>query len=281
MGLVKLAEDNEKGLTENRYSLAMVTAADEVTAALVSGKVDVAFLPANAAAALYNKAGGFKIAAVNNLGVLHLVENGDSIQHFTDLEGKTVYLTGKGTTPEYALWYLLAACGLEQKVTLEFKSEAAEVVAALSSDAAAIGLLPEPFVTTALMQNDALRRALDLNQIWEELSGESALVTGVCVIRDDLLSAQPDAVKTFLKEFEASLDYSNAEPQAAAEKIAAMGIVGKAAIAEKALPGCSLQYIDGSTMKTLVSGYLKTLYDQNPAAVGGKLPDDDFWYIYE
>lgn len=281
MGLVKLSEDNEKNAAENRYELTVVTAADEITAALVAGKTDIAFLPANAAAALYNKAGGFKIAAVNNLGVLHVVENGDGVKSLEDLKGRTLYLTGKGTTPEYALRFLLTKAGLEDAVKLEFKSEAAEVVAALASDTAALGLLPEPFVTTALMQNEKLRRALDLNEVWAKLAGDSALVTGVCVIRNEVLTAQPAAAEVFLKEFAASLRYSNEEPAAAAEGIVRLGIVAKAPIAEKALPGCSLKYVDGTEMKTLVAGYLQTLFDQNPAAIGGKLPDDGFWYVHE
>lgn len=281
MGLVKLSEDNEEGLTENRYELTVAMSPDEITAALLSGETDIAFLPANAAATLYNKAGGFKIAAVNNLGVLHLVESGDSVRSLTDLAGKTVYLTGKGTTPEYALRYLLTCCGIEQDVRLEFKSEEAEVVAALQNNPSAVGLLPEPFVTAAISQGTGLRRALDLNEAWADFSGASALVTGVCVVSEKVLLAQPAAVRTFLAEYESSLTFSLTHVHEAAELIAAMGIVGSAEAAQQALPGCNLHYMDGKEMQAAVSAYFRVLCDQNPAAVGGRLPDENFWYIDE
>lgn len=278
MGLVKLLHDNGAGLTQNRYTSVMVTGADEITAALVKGDADIALLPANAAATLFNKAGGFSVAAVNTLGVLSVVENGDTIHSVADLAGKTVYLTGKGTTPEYALRHLLALYGIEDRVSLEFKTEAAEVVSALTADIAATGLLPQPFVTSALMQNSALRVALNLTDEWEK-AGAGTLVTGVTVVRSEILEKYPGQIKTFLAEAAASAEYVNQNRAEAAQWIAELGIVGKAAIAEKAIPECSPVCITGEKMKDALSGYLQTLFDRNAAAVGGKMPADDFYYI--
>ena len=281
MGLATLLRDSKAGLTEIRYESTICTAADEVTAALVNGDADIALLPANAAATLYNKAGGFSVIAINTLGVLYVVENGDSIERIDDLAGKTVYLTGKGTTPEYALRYLLSARGIEDQVTLEFKSEAQEVVAAMAEDVAAIGLLPQPFATAALMQNEQLRIAIDLNSEWSTVTSESSLVTGVTVVRNEILKENPDLVNTFLKEAALGVDNVYADPAAAAELIVEMGIVAKAPIAEKAIPFCNLVCITGEGMKDALSGYLKTLYDQNKKAVGGKMPDSVFYYTGE
>lgn len=277
MGLVKLMDDNANGNSLNTYESNMVTGADEVTAALVNGDADIAMLPANAAATLYQKAGGFSVVAINTLGVLYVVENGEEIQSVEDLAGKTIYLTGKGTTPEYGLRYLLAAHGIEEQVTLEFKAEAAEVVAAMTEDVAAIGLLPQPFVTSALMQNEGLRIALDLTKEWAAVSSDSSMVTGVTVVRNEVLEANPDQIQAFLQEYAASVDYVNQNPAQAAQWIEELGIVGKAAIAEKALPNCNLVCITGEEMKTALSGYLQALFDQNPNAIGGAMPDDEFY----
>ncbi len=279
MGIATMLRDSEEGKTQNKYSSTICTAADEVTAALVSGKADVALLPANAAATLFNKAGGFSVVAINTLGVLYVVENGESIKSIEDLAGKTVCLTGKGTTPEYALRYLLAAHGIEDKVELEFKSEAQEVVTAMSEDVAMIGLLPQPFVTAASMQNDKLRVALDLTKEWESVSEDSSLVTGVTVIRNEILAQYPDMVNALLKDCEMGVGNVNNDPAAAAELIVNMGIVAKAPIVEKAIPACNLVCIYGDQMKTLLSGYLQTLFDQNPKAVGEKMPADEFYYV--
>ena len=281
MGLVTLLDESEKGNTFNRYHSTMCTAADEVTAALVSGKADIALLPANAAATLYNKAGGFSVVGINTLGVLYLVENGESIQSLDDLAGKTVFMTGKGTVPEFSLRYLLAAKGLEDQVTLEFKSEPQEVVAAMGENVANLGLLPQPFVTAALAQNEQLRVALSLTEEGKALTNDSSFVTGVTVVRNEVLSEFPQQIAEFLKEAAAGVETVNAHPDQAAPLIEALGIVAKAPLAQKAIPFCNLVCITGEEMKQQLSGYLQTLFDQNPQAVGGAMPADEFYYTGE
>ena len=271
MGLVNLYKENEAGTGQNTYEVSIVTAADEVTAALISGDADIAALPANAAATLYNKAGGFSVVAINTLGVLSIVENGTEIQSFEDLAGKTIVLTGKGTTPEYAMNYLLDAYGLTDSVTLEFKAEAAEVVSYLAEDGAAVGLLPQPFVTSALLQNENLRIALDLTEEWEKVSEDSTLVTGVTVVRTELLEEHPEQVADFLEEYAASVQAAEEDPEGTAALIEEYGIVAKAAIARQALPYCHICCITGEEMRELLSGYLNTL--------DGLSVDDGFYYI--
>ena len=277
MGIATLLEDSRNGKTLNRYVSTVCTAADEITAALVNGDADIALLPANAAAALFNKAGGFSVVAINTLGVLYVVENGESVQSLADLAGKTVYLTGKGTVPEYSLRYLLAAVGIEDQVTLEFKSEPQEVVAAITEDVASIGMLPQPFVTAALAQNEGLRIALSLTEEWEKTAEDSTLVTGVTVVRSELLQEHPRQITNFLQEAAAGVERVNSHPEEAAPLIEAMGIVAKAPLAQKAIPFCNLVCITGEEMQTLLSGYLQTLFEQNPKAVGGAMPADEFY----
>lgn len=281
MGFVTVLDDSEQGKTLLRYESTVCTAADEVTAAIVSGKADIAMLPANAAAALYNKAGGFSVIAINTLGVLYVVENGDTVESVEDLAGKTICLTGKGTTPEYSLRYLLAAYGIEDQVTLEFKSEAQEVIAAMAADVAVIGLLPQPFVTAAMAQNENLRIALDLNSEWDTVSADSSLVTGVTVARTELIEEHPDIIRAFLKDASVGVDEVVSNPERAGQLIADLGIVAKAPIAQKAISFCNLVCITDEGMKDMLSGYLQTLYDQNPKAVGEKMPDDSFYYVGE
>ncbi|MBR0138440.1 MAG: ABC transporter substrate-binding protein [Erysipelotrichaceae bacterium] len=257
----------------------MVTDASEVTAAIINGTADIAMLPANAAAALFNKQnGGFKVVAINTLGVLYIVENGKTLTSIKDLEGKTVYLTGKGTTPEYALRYLLGYYGIESSVTLEFCSEATEVATLLKEGVAQIGLLPQPFVTSALMQNDQLRMALSLTDEWAKTTTDSQLVTGVTIVRTEILEKYPDQIAKFLEEYEASINWVKENPADASVLIEQLGIVAKAAIAQKALPYCNIAFISGAELKTVLSGYLQTLFDANPKTVGGKMPSEDFYY---
>lgn len=284
MGLVKLMDEAAKGDTENQYEFTMVTAADELTALVASGKVDIALLPANVASILYQKTEGkISVIDINTLGVLYLVSADTSIASVEQLKGRTVYLPVKGTTPEYALRYLISAAGLgENDVTLEFKSEALEVASVLAEDPDAIGLLPQPFVTSALTQNDALSIVMDLTEVWDSYQTEenpSRLVTGVTIVSRDFLEAHRDSVDIFLKEHEASIQFTAKDPAAAAALIEDAGIVAKAAIAQKALPYCNITFVSGSDLKDVLEGYLGALFEQNPASVGGALPDDGFYYI--
>lgn len=284
MGLVKLMQDAENGEAQNAYEFTMVTAADELTAMVAGDQVDIALLPANVASVLYHKTNqNVSVIDINTLGVLYLVSGDTSITSLDQLAGKTVYLTGKGTTPDYVFNYLLSSAGLSaEDVTLDFRSEATEVAAILAENPEAVGLLPQPFVTVALSQSDALSIIMDLTEEWDKLQAEdsnSRLVTGVTIVNNDFLSSHPDMVDAFLEEHEASALYTDNHPAEAAELIAAAGIVAKAPIAEQALPYCNITCITGEDMKEALSGYLEVLYEQAPESVGGSLPDDAFYYI--
>ena len=282
MGIVSLMQKAENGETNIPYEFTMVTAADELLGGVISGELDIAMVPANVASVLYNKTeGGVSVIDINTLGVLYVVECGDSIQSIADLAGKTVYMTGKGQTPDYTIQYLLEQNGLStEDVMLEYKSEPTEVVSVLSEDDTAIGLLPQPFVTAAMVQNENLKIALDLTEEWEKVQGEggSSLVTGVTIARNEFLEENPDAVQDFLAEHEESAAWTNENPEEAAELIAAQGIVAKAPIAQKAIPFCNITCIEGEEMKTALEGYLQVLFDMEPTSVGGQLPAEDFYY---
>lgn len=284
MGIASFQGDAEDQAEAGSYDVTVVTAADELTGKVLAGDVDIALLPANVASVLYNKTeGGIRVIDVNTLGVLYIVGESESIGSIEDLKGKPLYLTGKGTTPDYAIQYLLAQHGMTtEDVKLEYKSEATEVVSVLSEDETALGLLPQPFATVAGMQNENLKILLDLTKEWDAVQpeeGGSSLVTGVTVVRSEYLEEHEDAVKTFLADHEQSQAYTNEHPAEAAELIAAVGIVPKAAIAEKAIPYCNITYIDGADMEEALGGYLQVLYDMEPASVGGALPGEDFYYI--
>jgi len=283
MGIVRLMEQAAKGETKNDYSFTMETGADALLPMMLKDELDIAMIPANVASVLYQKSEG-KIAVIdiNTLGVLYMISGDETVQSFEDLKGKTLYLTGKGTTPDYVLQYLLKENGIaEGEVTIEYKSEATEVAALLAEKPENIGLLPQPFVTAALAQNHELSIIMDMNEEWERVSGESRLVTGVTVVRKAFLEDNKEAVKTFMEEHQASAEYANTNVEATAELVANAGIIEKAPVAAKALPYCNITYIDGNEMKSALSGYLEVLFDLDPSAVGGALPNEDFYETEE
>ena len=284
MGLLPLEDKAANGEAGENYEFSMMTAADELLPMMIKGELDIALLPSNVASILYQKTnGGVTVIDINTLGVLYMVSGDSSVTGVEDLAGRTIYLTGKGTTPDYVLHYILSGNGMDadSDCTLEYKSEATEVAALLAENPDAIGLLPQPFVTAACAQNDALSVILDMNAEWEKLQGEdgSRLVTGVTVVRNEFLQEHENAVAAFMEEHQASAQSMNSDVENGAKLAAASGIIAKEPIALKAIPKCNITYIDGADMKQAMSGYLEVLYEQNPESIGGALPGDDFYYV--
>ena len=276
MGLVNLMESEEGA----NYTFSMYGAADEIVPLLVKGELDAAAVPANLAATLYQKTQGqVEVACVNTLGVLYIVENGDTVQSVADLKGQTIVTTGKGTTPEYVLRYVLSQNGLDPDadVNIVYCSEATEALSQVQAGQATIAMLPQPFVTTALSQVEGLRVALDMNEEWQKVAG-SQLVTGVLVVRKDAVEADPEAFEEFLNGYAASVEAANTDLEGTAALCETYGIVAKAALAQKALPECNIVFERGEQMKTDLVNYFQVLYDADPSSVGGAMPADDFYY---
>ena len=284
IGMVKLLQDAEDGLTENTYDFTMGGSADEITPLLIKGDIDIAALPANLGAVLYGKTeGALQMAAVCTLGVIYICEKGgETVTDLESLKGRTIYATGKGSTPEYALQYLLSEHGLDinTDVTMEWKSEPTEVVAQLQNEENAVAMLPQPFVTVASGQLENFRVALDLTKEWNALDNGSEFLTAGLIVRKAFAEEHPEAVAKFLEEYAASTDYVNENVEEAAALVEKYDIV-KAAIAAKAIPYCNIVCITGEEMKTMTEGYFQVLYDLNPQAVGGALPAEDFYLMAE
>ncbi|MDD6265412.1 MAG: ABC transporter substrate-binding protein [Clostridia bacterium] len=283
MGMVKMLDDNEKGETENEYEFTMAGSADELTPKLLKGELDILAVPANLGSVLYNKSeGAVKFLAVNMLGAIYICEkNGETVQALSDLKGKTVYATGKGSTPEYVLAYLLNQNGIdiEKDLTIEWKNEPSETVAAMATQDNAIAMLPQPFVAVAKSKIPTLRVAVDLNEVWEKLGVNSKFVTAGIVVNADFAENNPDAVKAFLRDYEKSTTFVKENIDEAASLIEKYDIVN-ADIAKEALPQCNIVCMTGDEMKKSVTGYFEVLFNQNPASVGGEMPSDDFFLVY-
>lgn len=282
MGMVAFMDEAKAGEVENDCKFSIVGTADEIVPNIVKGDFDIALVPANMASVLYKKTeGGVAVVDINTLGVLSVVTGDRSVASFSDLAGRTVYLTGKGTTPEYVMNHLLSAAGIADSVTLEYKSEAPEVVAALAADPMAVGVLPEPFVTAACAKNEQLSAVIGLTQVWDEIAGDSGsqLVTGVTVVRREFADEHPDAVKEFLACHAESAKAVTSDPAAWAQAVVDAGIVDSAPVAERAIPGCNIVCLTGDDMKAALSGYLTVLHAADPASVGGGLPADDFYLM--
>lgn len=282
MGMVKMMAD-QKDAKEKNYEFTIGSSPDEIAPKFLKGEFDIVALPSNLASILYNKSQGkVQVLAINTLGILYLMENGDTVKSVGDLKGRTIYSSGKGAVPEYAFNYILKANGLnpDTDLRIEYKSEHTEALAALLNDKSSLAVLPQPFATVASLKNKGLRPALDLTKEWDKASknAKSTMITGVVVVNKDFAAKYPEKIKKFMADYKASIDYTNTNVDDAAKLIEENNIV-PAAVAKKAIPQCNITYIDGSDMKDKLSGYLQVLFEANPKSIGGKIPADDFYYV--
>ncbi|MCC8129373.1 MAG: ABC transporter substrate-binding protein [Clostridiales bacterium] len=262
------------------YSFTMETDASALLTEMVSGELDIALIPANAAAIWNTKIeGGVTCIDVNTLGVLYVISADDSIASIEDLAGRTIYLPGQGTSPDYVLQYLLAQHDMSlDDVNVEYQSEAAEVIAALTADPEGVGLLPQPSVTAALNKLEGFSIVLDLTEEWGAVS-DTDLITGVTVVRTAFLEEHPEEVAQFLADHLTSTTAANEDIATTAQRMVDLGILESAAVAEAAIPYCNVTCVTGQDMEDMVSAYLQVLYDLEPSSVGGTLPGDEFYYL--
>lgn len=281
ISMVKLMSDSDSGKAAGSYHFTLVGSPDEAVSEITSGQADVAAVPTNLAATLYNKTNGkIQLAAVTTLGVLSILTNGETVSSIKDLKGKTVYSSGQGSTPEYALNYILKQNGLQvgKDVQVKYMAQHAELASSMIAGKVTIAVLPEPFVTQVCAKNKKVKAALNLTEEWKKASADSSVLTmGCLIVQKGFAEKNKDAFNKFLDEYKTSADDAANNIEETSKLSEKYGIMN-AAVAAKAIPNCSIVYIDGSEMKSKIPDFLKVLYQANPKSVGGKLPGDEFYY---
>lgn len=272
-GAAPLISRIKSGESKLNAKIDTYTDATMVSPLIINGDADIAAVPTNLAAVLYNKTqGGVRVLAVNTLGVLYLLENGETVNSLSDLAGKTVYLPGQGSNPEFILRALVDGAKVEN-VTFDYTySSPDELATALASGKATLGVLPEPKVTAVTSKKDTIRVALDFTEEWKKQTS-APLVQGCIIVREEFLKKHTALVEKFLDEYKKSVEYVNSNPEEASAMIAEAGLAGNAAVAKSALPRCNITYLDGADMRTALDGFWSALFALDPKSVGGKLPD--------
>ena len=282
IGAMTLWAAADAGETQNTYHITMPGANDEVVAAISNGDADIAAVATNLAATLYNKtSGGVTVLAVNTLGVLSLLGNGQEVATVADLAGKTIYAPGQGANPEYILRYVLTGNGLDpdKDVTIQFVGEGSELLTVWQTDPEAIIMAPQPVATSILMQNENAVTLFNMTDEWDKVSGgDSTLMMGCVIVRNEFLQENPGAVALFLQEYAASIEKAQSDVEGTAALCEQYGLIPKAALAKAAIPSCGLTFVTGAEMKSALSGYLQVMFDADLKSVGGAMPGDDFYY---
>lgn len=275
MGMAGLFGREDEGFQMNLYD-----APDQCMAGLLNGDLDVAAIPSNVAAVLYNKTEcGIRLLGINTGGVLYVLSNNaEPVSSLADLKGKTVYASGMGGVPEYAFKALMEKEGLaESDVELIWMNSHADVVSTLISQGG-YALVPEPQVTVAGTKADTVKVDLDINAMWKESFGYD-LPMGVIACRAEIADNRADDLGYFLQEYNKVLEGYNADKDAAAETIANAGILPAAGVAKAAMPRCNIMLETGiAHAKDILTPLYETLFSFNPQSVGGSIPGDDFYF---
>lgn len=282
VGLVDLMQKQDDGKAANNYTFNVVSDPTQAVAAISNGSADIAAVPTNLASTLYKKTEGkVQVLALNTLGVLHILSNGVEINSVADLKGQTIYTQGQGANPEYILKYVLEKNGIdpEKDVKIEFVADNDALAAEMFKGIAKVAMVPEPKASAIMIQNKDIQRVLNITEEWNKIgTNDAPLVMGCVIARKDFVEKNPEAVKKFLEEYKASIEAVLADVDTAATLCETYSIIPKAPLAKQAIPNCALTYVDGAQMKTYLSTYLNILYGYNPAAIGGQVPADDFYY---
>lgn len=269
MGMIEMIKSDE-------YDVQVFTAPDQITPKIINGEVDVATIPSNLASVLYNKTqGAIKVVGVNTMGVLYILENGDAVNSISDLEGKTIYATGQGATPEFVLNEVLSQNGVN--ATVQFMGAHADLANAMAAGDVTLALLPEPFVSVVMAKNKDVKVKIDINEQWKEATGTD-LPMGVTVVSKEL-SENNAAMKKLIEDYSASVEYVISNTENAAADIEESGIIASAAIAKNAIPRCAISFVTGQEAKGMLTEYFTKMFESAPASIGGALPSDEFYYI--
>lgn len=281
IGAANMMAANDAGELEQGYNFTVAAMPDEIVGKLVNGDADIAAIATNLAAKLYQKTeGGITVLGVNTLGVLSMLEMEQTVEEVSDLAGKTIYTSGQGANPQFILEYVLRANGLdpETDVTIVYKAENAELAAVFAEDPEAVIMAPHPVATSIIINSGAVI-SLDMTEEWEKVSDDSALMMGCIVVRNEVLENNPQAVAAFMTDYAASIESANSDPAATGTHCETYGIVAKAPLATKAIPQCNIVWVTGEQMQMQLAGYLNVLFEADPTSVGGKLPEDAFYYV--
>lgn len=269
LGVAKLVKD--RGYA---YESSLYTDLSEVENLIKNGGADMAAVPVESAARLFNETkGAVKIIAVNNLGVLHLVTGDESIKTLADLKDKTVYATGKGTAYEHIMNFIFEKNAISPKV--EYVATEAELVTLAIEGKADICIIPEPYATKVVFENTKMKRVIDLSDEWNKFS-EAPLVQGVIVARTEYIEQNPEYIEQFLFQNEISVNFLNENIDAGADMLYNGQYFSTFDLARECVPACNLYFMKGEEMKAAV----KVVYDVLPAELtGGTVSADGICFV--
>ncbi|AFS77437.1 sulfonate/nitrate ABC transport system, substrate-binding protein [Gottschalkia acidurici 9a] len=253
---------------------------DVLSSKLMANEADIAIVPTNLAATIYNKGLPYRLVASNVWGSLYL-SSVEDIKTFDDLKGKEIYTMGRGLTPDIVFRYLLEQNGIdpEKDVSLKYLTGGTELASSLIAGESKTSLIPEPVLSKVLMKKKDIKVVLDIQEEWSKATKmENGYPQASLIIKSDIIENHPEVVEAFLKEFKSSINWANENPTQAGNYSEELETELNAKVVESGIERTNIKYVDALNAKESIKAYFNILMDYSPDLLGGKLPDEEFYY---
>jgi NitT/TauT family transport system substrate-binding protein len=279
MGMIRMI-DSIANAGDTDISIKIENEPIQVRKMMLDGSADFAILPTTMAALVYNKGMDYRLIAIPVWGTLYLFGNDTSITSWENLRNKRVYVMARGMTPDVLFRYLLQYNGInpEKDVTLDYSFPThIDLANAVAAGQATLGVISEPLASMVISRNKSVHSLFDLNREWENIQGSPIALTAL-LVKADIIKENPQKVEQFLLDYEKSSLWVNQQPDSAAALIVKYGILPDHEVALRAIPGSRLNFVRARDIRPQIISYLNVFYTMNPDIIGGKIPDEKFFY---
>jgi len=260
---------------DERHDFALpFSSPQQVVDEILSGRFDIAALPANLAATLYNSGADVQIIAAGTLGVLHILDATGEVREPSDLTGRRIFTAEQGALPEHVLRHILNEKGIDAEIY--FLTNFVEVSTHFAAELVDLVMLPAPNIvsTLAQMSNSENVTRLDVSALWNEISDTQLMQTAIVARR----GLSDTAIREFLEEYKESIAFVNANHDLAANMIVEAGVMPSIGVARQAIPLSNLAFIEGASMQAGLMDLFNILHRANPQSIGGLVPPSTiFW----
>jgi NitT/TauT family transport system substrate-binding protein len=282
MAMIKMIEEQPILGIEFKTVFEIKNEPNQVKAMIMKGIPDFAVVPTTMAALLYNMGQEYRLAAIPVWGSLYIFGSDTTILGWNDLKNKRISLMSKGNTPDVLFRYLASANGLDPEKDLQLDYSFPghiELANAIASGISDLGVISEPMVSLVQQKNPLVKPLMDLNIEWEKKFGDSVpFAQTALLVKKDFLIKNPKLVEEYLSKIEESVNWVNSNPNEAASLIQKYAILPDSVTALISIPRCNIKYSSAEKEKTGIEKYLKVFYTFNPLIIGGRMPDEEFYY---
>ncbi len=260
---------------------------DQLRALVAGGQADFSAVPSYVAANFYNRGVPLRLLNISVWGVLWIVSADPGIKSLADLKGEEILLTYRGDLPDLVLTSLATGQGLDpardfkRRYLPNFPAAAQEVIGGRAKHA----MLAEPMASAALLKSAMLQgkapglyRAIDIQQEWGRVHHTKPRIAeaGICAL--PRITGHPEVIEAFQDAYRTAIEWCRTNPKRAAQ-IVTKQIPGlKPGPVASALKNARLQFVTARAAKPELVQFYKILMGLNPAKIGGRLPDDGFYW---